>query len=211
MRLDHNRLALSMWFENFRSAFWARNAAWYRLLGLCPMLAVSTSVENAAALACASASVLISSSVVIGVLKPLIVREVRLPIFVLVVATFTTAASMFVEAFAWRIYMEVALYLQIVVTNCMILDHLERVAAERRIATSLAKAMGTATGFAAALLVLGAFRQLLAPVFPLAIHPSGAFIIFALLVAAMRWFSRESREADPHVREVAGSEPRTHH
>lgn len=197
--------------DRLKESLWERNAAFYRMLGLCPLLAVSTSIENALALASASLAVLLCSSIIVNLLKPLVVHDVRLPFFVLVVATFTTAASLCVEAFAWTIYMEVALYLQIVVTNCMILGHLERTASREPFWISFAEAVGTAAGFAIALLAIGAIRQSLGTVFPLAIHPSGAFIIFGLLVAFFRYLTGESRETNPDVRTVARTQPRSNH
>ena len=197
--------------DRLKESLWERNTALYRMLGLCPLLAVSTSIENALALASASLFVLLFSSIIVNLLKALVVHHARLPFFVLVVATLTTAASLCVEAFAWTIYMEVALYLQIVVTNCMILGHLERTASREPFGPSLLDALGTAAGFAIALLAVAAIRQSLGLFFPLAVHPSGAFIIFGLLVAFFRYLTGESRETNPDVRAVARTQSSSDH
>ncbi|MDZ7670723.1 MAG: electron transport complex subunit RsxE [Gammaproteobacteria bacterium] len=138
-----------------------RNPAWVQLLGLCPLLAVSSSTVNALALALASGGVLIGSNVSISALRRWIPPFVRLPAFVLVVATFTTCAVMLMEAYAFDVYLRIALFVQIIVTNCMILGRAESFASRNPVLPSLLDALGTAAGFAAALLLLGMVRELL--------------------------------------------------
>lgn len=138
-----------------------RNPAWVQLLGLCPLLAVSTSTVNALALAMASALVLVGSNVTISALRRAIPDFVRLPAFVLVVATFTTCAVLLMEAYAFELYLRIALFVQIIVTNCMILGRAEAFASRQPVLPSLLDALGTAAGFALALLVLGTVRELL--------------------------------------------------
>ena len=160
-----------------------RNPAWGQLLGLCPLLAVSNTVANAAGLAVASAIVLCGSAVSVCLLRKLIAAEVRLPCFVLVVATFTTLANLAMEAYAFALHRRIALFVQIIVTNCMILARIEQVAWKEGLATTLTDAVGTSAGFAAAILTLGAVRELLAVGFPLAALPPGAFVVAGLLLA----------------------------
>ena len=136
-----------------------RNPAWVQLLGLCPLLAVSNSAVNALALSLASAGVLIGSSVGISALRRFIPEFVRLPAFVLVVATFTTCAVMLMEAYAFDVYLRIALFVQIIVTNCMILGRAESFASRNPVLPSLLDAAGTAGGFAIALLTLGLVRE----------------------------------------------------
>jgi len=138
-----------------------RNPAWVQLLGLCPLLAVSSSTVNALALALASGAVLVGSNVSISALRRWIPTFVRLPAFVLVVATFTTCAVMFMEAYAFEVYLRIALFVQIIVTNCMILGRAESFASRNPVLPSLLDALGTAAGFTAALLLLGMVRELL--------------------------------------------------
>ena len=162
---------------------WHRNAATVQLLGLCPLLAVSYNIRNALGLSIASSFVLIGSSLTISLLRNLIPQNVRLPCFVLVIATLTTLATMFMQAYAFEIYVQVALFVQIIVTNCMILGHIESVASKQPISVSLFSAMGTAIGFSCVLLVLGTIRQLLGPIVPLAVQPVGAFLVAGLALA----------------------------
>ena len=146
----------------FKDAAIHNNPAWQQLLGLCPLLAVSNSLVNAIGLATASALVLIGSNTSVALLRNQIPEFARLPCFVLIIATFTTVAVLLMQAFAFEMYLQIALYVQIIVTNCMILGRAEAFASRQPVRSALIDALGTAVGFAIALLVLGAIRELLA-------------------------------------------------
>ena len=184
-----------------------RQAAWapVQLLGLCPLLAVSSTVANAAGLAIASALVLLGSATLASALRRAIPLDVRLPCFVLVIATFTTLANLAMQAYAFELHERIALFVQIIVTNCLILGRIEQVASKVRIAHALADAAKISALFAGAILVLGAARQLLALGMPLAAMPPGAFIIAGLLLAAVAAI-REQRQAHRHLRPAATGE-----
>jgi Na+-translocating ferredoxin:NAD+ oxidoreductase subunit E len=194
-----------------RDGIVARNPAWVQLLGLCPLLAVSSSAVNAAALALASAGVLVGSSVSISAVRRWIPDFARLPAFVLVIATFTTCAVLVLEAYAFELYLRIALFVQIIVTNCIILGRAESFASRHGVLPSLLDALGTAIGFAIALVTLGIVREAIgqgsvfagmsllfgpaadawvvtlpgeAPALLLAALPPGAFIVAGLLLAA---------------------------
>jgi Na+-translocating ferredoxin:NAD+ oxidoreductase subunit E len=145
----------------FRERAIDRNAAWVQLLGLCPLLAVTSSTVNALALAIASAGVLVGSNVSIACLRHWIPDFARLPAFVMIIATFTTCVVLLLEAFAFELYLGIALFVQIIVTNCMILARAESFASRQPPGPALIDALGTATGFAIALLGLGMVRELL--------------------------------------------------
>jgi electron transport complex protein RnfE len=151
----------STYQSTFSSAVLARNPAWAQLLGLCPLLAVSTSVVNALGLALASAFVVIGSNLCISALRRLIPQEARLPCFVLIIATFTTITTLLLEAYAYALYIKIALFVQIIVTNCMILGRAETFASKQSVGRTFLDASGTALGFAVALILLGAVRELL--------------------------------------------------
>lgn len=204
--------------NDFRRAAIENNPAWIQLLGLCPLLAVSNSVANATGLALASAFVVIGSNTSISLLRRIIPDAARLPCFVLIIATFTTLTVMALEAYAFDLYSRIALFVQIIVTNCMILGRAEVFASRQTVGRALADALGTAAGFALALLALGAVREVLgrgtlmadmevlfgpaaaslevtlfAPPLALALLPPGAFIIAGLMFALVQ--SRISRSA----------------
>lgn len=169
--------------NRFTEAAVARNPAWIQLLGLCPLLAVSNTIANALGLAVASAIVLIGSATLVSLTRRFIPTHVRLPCFVLVIATFTTVVNLAMEAYAFDLYQRIALFVQIIVTNCMILARIEQVAAKESLGRTLLDACGAAVGFAAAILALGAAREILAIGFPLAALPPGAFLVAGLLLA----------------------------
>jgi electron transport complex protein RnfE len=137
----------------------ARNPAWVQLLGLCPLLAVTTSMVSGLALAAASCGVLAGSSLSIALLRRVIPDFARLPAFVIIIATFTTCTVLLLEAFAFELYLGIALFVQIIVTNCVILARAEAFASRNPPGRALADALGTAAGFALALLTLGAVRE----------------------------------------------------
>jgi electron transport complex protein RnfE len=144
-----------------RSAALQHNPAWGQLLGLCPLLAVSNSIVNALGMAAASSFVMLGSSATISTIRTWIPHDVRLPCFMLVIATFTTCAVMLLEAFAFDLYLRIALFVQIIVSNCMILGRIEVFASRQPLGQALLDALGTAMGFALALLALGSIREAL--------------------------------------------------
>jgi electron transport complex protein RnfE len=195
--------------NTFNRGVLANNPAWAQLLGLCPLLAVSNSVVNALGLALASGFVLLGSNLTISLLRHRIPDVARLPCFVLIIATFTTITVMILEAFAFTLYLRIALFVQIIVTNCMILGRAESFASRQPVGVAVLDALGTAVGFALALLILGSVRELLGygtllremdllfgetarswiielsstAIVPLALFPPGAFLLAGLLFA----------------------------
>ena len=195
--------------NTFNRGVLVNNPAWAQLLGLCPLLAVSNSVVNALGLALASGFVLLGSNLTISLLRHRIPDVARLPCFVLIIATFTTITVMVLEAFAFTLYLRIALFVQIIVTNCMILGRAESFASRQPVGVAVLDALGTAVGFALALLILGGVREILgygtllremdllfgetasswiielsnAAVVPLALFPPGAFLLAGLLLS----------------------------
>ena len=198
--------------KNLTENILQNNPVWTQLLGLCPLLAVSNTVANALALALASSFVLISSNTLISTLRTLIPDFMRLPCFVLIISTFTTVTVLVLEAFAFEIYLQVALFIQIIVTNCAILERAESFASKNSIFSSFLDAVGTSIGFAIAIITLGFAREILgngtlfenlwfltgstedlytillfdAAPFPVASLPPGAFLVAGLLLAASK-------------------------
>lgn len=168
---------------------------------------MSNTITNAAGLALASSLVLIGSMLSVGAIRRWIPAVVRLPCFVVVIATFTTIAMLLMQAFLFDIYEKIALFVQIIVTNCLILARVEQIAARRPLMETLANAIGAAAGFSIALLILGATRQAVAIVLPIAATPTGAFIIAGLLIALVRVVEQGETNGDLHP--AAGGKPQT--
>ena len=149
------------YWDNLTQNVVKNNPVWVQLLGLCPLLAVSNTLANALALASASAFVLILSNTLISILKYHIPNFIRLPCFVLIISTFTTIAVLLLEAFAFELYLQIALFIQIIVTNCAILERAESFASKNSILASSLDALGTSIGFAVAIITLGLVREIL--------------------------------------------------
>jgi electron transport complex protein RnfE len=143
----------------FGRAMLERNPAWAQLLGLCPLLAVSTSIVNALALGLASTFVLVGANVCISAIRRWIPDYARLPCFVLIIATFTTCAMLLMQAYTFELYLRIALFVQIIVTNCMILGRVEAFASKQSPGQALLDATGTAVGFGIALIIMGGVRE----------------------------------------------------
>ncbi len=209
--------------RTFSDGVLKRNPAWIQLLGLCPLLAVSTTVVNALGLALASTFVVVGSNVCISLLRKFILQNARLAVFVLVIASFTTIATLLLEAYAFALYMKIALFVQIIVTNCMILGRAESFASRQSVGKTFLDALGTAVGFSIALIGLGGIREILSQgtllagaellfgsaakgwtitltdggLWPLAGFAPGAFIVAGLLFALVKSLGRASTEQPP--------------
>ena len=187
------------------------NPVWVQMLGLCPAMAVTTSVANGLGLALATLFVLVGSNMVASTVP--IPDRARLPALVFVIASFTTIVVLILEAFAFDLYERIALYVQIIVTNCVILARADGFARHNPPHLALLDALGVGFGFASALLGLSALREVLGSgtlfsgmellfgevakdwevrVLPegaqwsLALLPPGAFLLAGLAIAVFR-------------------------
>ncbi len=167
------------------------------VLGTCPTLAVSTSVESALGMGVAASIVLICSNIAISALKKVIPSKVRIPAYIVIIASFVTIVQMVVKAFAPQIDAQLGVYLPLIVVNCIILGRAEAFACKNSVLASAVDGMGMGVGFTAALLLMGAIRELLgtgaiaglqiipASVSPMLIFilPPGGFFVFGMLIA----------------------------
>jgi len=173
------------------------------VLGLCPLLAVTTSVENGIGMAAGAAFVLICSNVIISALRKQIPAAVRLPIFIIIIATFVTIVDMSMEAFTPDMYTQLGVFIPLIVVNCIIIGRAEAYANKNNVFYSLIDALGSATGFLLVLVLMGAIREILGtgaiapfgytlitvPINPATfmIMPPGAFLTIAILMAIVNY------------------------
>ncbi|MFL2840486.1 MAG: electron transport complex subunit E [Pseudohongiellaceae bacterium] len=188
---------------------WQNNPALVQLLGLCPLLAVSSSVVNALGLALATTLVLIFSNLMVSLIRHQITDAIRLPAFVLIIAGFVTCVELLLQAFAYSLYLSIGIFIPLIVTNCAILGRAISFAAKNTPLISAFDGLMMGLGFSSALILLGALREIsgsgilfanmeiLIPlaanweitVFPnypgfiLAVLPPGAFLFMGLLLA----------------------------
>ena len=181
--------------EVITNGVFRENVAYVQLLGLCPLLAVSNTVANATGLAAASSFVLIMSSLLVSIFRRFIVANYRLPTFVLIVGSMTSVVTLLMEAFTFPLYARVALFVQIIVTNCMILGRIETISSKSNVTTSLVDAIATSLGFALALITLGGIREILGYFVPLASLPAGSFIVAGILLASGNYLVSQFRKS----------------
>ncbi len=138
---------------------WSNNPGLCQLLGLCPLLAVTTSAVSAIGLGIATLIVVCASSVIISLIRKFIFKEVRIPIYVLFIATLVTVVKFYVEAYFPDLYSQLGIYLALIVTNCIIMGRAEAFASRNGPLLALSDAIGTGLGFGLVLFVLGGIRE----------------------------------------------------
>ncbi|MDT8385077.1 MAG: electron transport complex subunit E [Gammaproteobacteria bacterium] len=140
---------------------WRNNTALVQLLGLCPLLAVSGTVINALGLGIATTLVLAGSNVTVSLIRNLVRPELRIPSFVLVIASFVTAVELLMQAYLYDLYLVLGIFIPLIVTNCVIIARAESFASKNNVWRSLLDGLAMGIGFTAVLLLLGAIREIL--------------------------------------------------
>jgi electron transport complex protein RnfE len=193
---------------------WSNNTGLVQLLGLCPLLAVSNSAVNALGLGVATVLVLTLTNTMIALLRGLVREEIRIPIYVLIIASVVTAVELAINAWLHELYRVVGLFIPLIVTNCAVMGRAEAFAARQPVGKSALDGFAIGLGFLVVLFLIGAMRELIGngtlfaragnllgewarPLettvianyrgFLLAILPPGAFGALALLIAAKNW------------------------
>ncbi len=184
---------------DFKRGIWKENAVFKLLLGLCPVLAVTTSAENGLGMGLATTFVLVCSNAVVALLRQVIPAKVRIPAFILIIASFVTVVQLSMEAWAYDLFQALGIFIPLIVCNCLILGRAEAFASKHPVSHSVADGLGMGVGFTLVLFILGSIRELFGageflgftifgasyqPVL-LMILPPGAFITLGLLLALM--------------------------
>lgn len=177
---------------------WSDNPGLVQLLGLCPLLAVSNTLENGLALGFATAVVLTATNCLVSSARGWIRHELRLPAFVLIIAAFVTVVQMLFKAYAFELHLSLGIFIPLIVTNCAILARAEVFASRQPLLPSLIDGLAHGAGFAGVLVLLGGARELLSTAgLQLASAPPGAFIGLALIIALRNWITaRQTNAAD---------------
>ncbi len=174
-------------FKTLVNGILKENPIFVLVLGMCPTLATTTSAINGMAMGLATTFVLICSNMVISLLKNLIPDKVRIPAFIVVIATFVTVVQLVMQAYLPGIYEVLGLFIPLIVVNCIVLGRAEAFAAKNSVGLSALDGMGMGLGFTLALTLLGAVRELLGTggVFGLPIFGEQyAMLIFVLVPGA---------------------------
>lgn len=204
----------------FSEGFWHQNTGLVVLLGLCPLLAVSGTVVNAIGLGLATTLTLVFSNLAVSLSRGVLRPEIRIPAFVLIIASVVTVIQLLMQAWFHDLYRVLGIFIPLIVTNCAIIGRAEAFASRNGPLASLVDGLATGLGFCLALVALGSVREIIGrgtllsqaqlmfgefgetmqltllpdhPGFLLAILPPGAFIALGFLVAGRNWL--DSRKA----------------
>ena len=179
------------------------NPTFVLVLGMCPTLGTTTSAENGMGMGLATMAVLIMSNLVISLIKNIIPDKVRIPAFIVVIASFVTVIQMLMQAYVPGLYATLGLFIPLIVVNCIVLGRAEAFAAKNNALASMFDGIGMGLGFTIALTLLGAVREFLGTgkIFDLTIMPEeygmlvfvlapGAFIALGYLIALINSFKK---------------------
>lgn len=147
--------------ESFLSPLWKANPMFVSLLGLCPALAVTKTLEASLGMGILFTLVLVCSNVLISALRKWIPEEVRTPAFIVVIATFVTLVKMFAEAFLPELYSTLGVFVSLLVVNCIVLGRAEAFASQNGVADSLLDGIGNGIGYTLAICLIGLIREVL--------------------------------------------------
>jgi electron transport complex protein RnfE len=178
---------------------WRENGVFKQMLGLCPTLAVTTSAYGGLAMGLATLAVIVASNASVSLVRGWIPTAVRIPSFIVIIATFVTVVDLAMNAFAHELHKTLGLFIPLIVVNCIVLGRADAFASKRPLARALADGLGVGIGFTLALLALGIVRELIGfgtlfgaavlpasyPPFLLFVLPPGAFIALGLMLAVM--------------------------
>lgn len=222
------------YLEITRSGLWTNNVGLVQVLGLCPLLAVSNTVVNALGLGLATMLTLVASNISVSLIRNLARSEIRIPIFVLIIAAIVTAIELTMNAFLHELYMILGIFIPLIVTNCAIIGRAEAFASKNHPVAAAIDGLAMGLGFTLVLVALGAIREaaglgtLFAQAhlmfgegarsltitliedyrgFLLAILPPGAFIGMALLIALKKIIDKGIEQKQAAVAPETASAP----
>lgn len=201
---------MNKYLERLYNGVIKENPTLILMLGMCPTLAVSTRALNGVGMGLSTTAVLILSNLVISALRKVIPNEVRLPSYIVIVASLVTVTELLIEAYLPALYEALGIYIPLIVVNCIILGRAEAYASKNTPVLSIMDGLGMGLGFTVALTLAGMFRELLGngtlfglPVLPdsvepiaIFVQPPGAFLIIALFIAIMNAVGIDSRQAE---------------
>lgn len=193
--------------QDFTRGIWRENPVLVTMLGLCPTLAVTNTVENSLAMSIATVFVLVSSSILVSSLKRFIPSEVRISAYILIIATFVTVADLVLEAVVPDIHKALGAFIALIVVNCIILGRQEAFASKQPVVKSILDALGTGLGFTITLVILGTIRELLGngtflgfPVFGsrfepwvVMMLPPGGFLTLGMVLIGLGWWKERKK------------------
>jgi len=172
--------------QNFTKGFIKENPVYILLLGLCPALGVTTSAFNGLGMGLATTFVLLGSNTVVSIIKDLIPSKVRIPSFIVIIASFVTIVQLTMEAFLPELFDALGLFIPLIVVNCLVLGRAEAFGSKKDTLSSVIDALGMGLGFALALTMLGGLREILGSysLFGYKFIPGDGMLVFVLAPGA---------------------------
>ena len=206
------------------NGIWKQNTGVVQILGLCPILAISTNIVNAVSLGLATIVVMAMSNLVIAALRNFIPYEIRIPVFILIIAALVTVVDLAFNAYLHELYLVLGIFIPLIVTNCIVLARVEAFAAKNEPGGSTVDGIAMGIGLTLVLAVLGAMREVVGsgtllsgidmlipgaqainvfgegyPGFLVAILPPGAFIALGCLIAGRNWIEARKQARARHA------------
>ncbi|WP_428772044.1 electron transport complex subunit E [Vibrio sp.] len=215
---------MSNYQKLIKDGMWDNNPALVQLLGLCPLLAVSSTVTNALGLGLATLAVLVGSNVTVSLVKHKVPKEVRIPIFVMIIAALVTCVQLLMNAYAYGLFLSLGIFIPLIVTNCIIIGRAEAFASKNDVIPAAIDGFWMGFGMTSVLVVLGAMREIIGngtlfdgadllfgewarslrielfhfdSHFLLALLPPGAFIGVGLLIALKNVIDKQLQARQP--------------
>jgi electron transport complex protein RnfE len=200
-----------MSLKTFLNGLWNQNPVFRLILGMCPTLAVTNAAINGLTMGLATLFVLVCSGILVSLIRKLIPSKVRIPCYIVIIATFVTIADYILAAFSHPTHKVLGIYVPLIVVNCIILGRMEAFASKNPLLKTLEDSLGMGLGFTGGLLLLSSIREFLGfgTIFGLTILgssypqmlimklPTGAFITLGLLIASMNIIRKKMHTVQP--------------
>ena len=173
-------------WQNFSKGFFKENPVFVLFLGMCPTLGVTTTAFNGLGMGLATTFVLVLSNVVVSLIKNYIPDKVRIPSYIVIIASFVTIVELLMQAYLVDLYKQLGIFIPLIVVNCLVLGRAEAFASKNSFISSLLDGLGMGLGFAMALTMLGMIREFLgsASVFGLKFYRGDGILLFILAPGA---------------------------
>jgi electron transport complex protein RnfE len=190
--------------QEFTKGLWAEIPPFRLVLGLCPVLGVTTTMENGIGMGLATTFVLLCSNILVSALRNIIPPKVRIACFIIIIATFVIVVELMMQAYAYPLFLKLGLFIPLIVVNCIVLGRAEAFASKNGLLPSMADGLGIGIGFTLSLASLGAIREIFgtgtffgASVFGASYQPftfmiqaPGAFVCLGLMLCIMNLFEK---------------------
>jgi len=190
--------------QEFTKGLWAEIPPFRLVLGLCPVLGVTTTMENGIGMGLATTFVLFCSNILVSALRNIIPSKVRIACFIIIIATFVIVVELVMQAYTYPLFLKLGLFIPLIVVNCIVLGRAEAFASKNGLLFSMADGLGIGIGFTLSLASLGAIREIFgtgtffgASVFGASYQPftfmiqaPGAFVCLGLMLCIMNLFEK---------------------